>query len=330
MAVPQSFLDLLQQQRRRTKLTGVPQDPYGYAEAAAAGAPSRLETARTQKLAAAEVGTQAEQFGQSLAQQKLHFTESLAEQKRAAFASERETGISTEAQIKAAKQAEIMGYVGMGAQAPLTYYAGKELGLWGAEAVVAEGVGMGTGTTVAEGTILAEGAVAEGGITAGGVAQTAALIYGGAKLAEATGGVKEIPKEIAEVGGFVADIFEKPIEAALSFFGGCIIITAVTDPYSYEVNVTRKYRDKFLSQQTLRGYYMVAEKIVPLMHKSERFKKFIKKHLVDHIVRHSEWGIGLRKKKPIISSFITTTFLSFCDIVGSTVPSFVRLNGEVW
>lgn len=59
-----------------------------------------------------------------------------------------------------------------------------------------------------------------GEITAGGVAQTAALVYGGAKVLEATEGVKEIPKEIAEVGGFVADIFEKPIEAVFKFVGG--------------------------------------------------------------------------------------------------------------
>lgn len=110
----------------------------------------------------------------------------------------------------------------------------------------------------------------------------------------------------------------------------CIIITAATDPYSYEVNVTREYRDRYLSQQTLRGYYMVAGKIVPRMYKSKRFKKFIKKHLVDHIVKHCEWGIGLRKKKPVRSSLITTTFLSFCDFIGSTVRQFVRPSGEVW
>ena len=115
-----------------------------------------------------------------------------------------------------------------------------------------------------------------------------------------------------------------------SVFSGCIIITAATNPHSYEVNVTRKYRDRYLSQQTLRGYYMIAEQIVPFMHKSKLFKRFIKKSLVDHIVRHCEWGIGIRKKRPIISSFITETFLNFCDGLGSTKECFIRLNGEVF
>ena len=115
-----------------------------------------------------------------------------------------------------------------------------------------------------------------------------------------------------------------------SLFSSCIIITAATDPHSYEVNVTREYRDRYLSRQTLRGYYMLGEQIVPLMHKSKLFKRFIKKSLVDHIVKYCEWGIGLRKKRPIISSFITETFLSFCDGLGSTKEYFTRLNGKVW
>ena len=166
------------------------------------------------------------------------------------------------------------------------------------------------------------------GTGAGAYVAPAAMVYAGLKANQMVfDDVKEYPKEIVQASKFVTDVIEAPFEAV---FSGCIIITAATNPHSYEVNVTRKYRDRYLSQQTLRGYYMIAEQIVPLMHKSKRFKKFIKKHLVDHIVRHCEWGIGIRKKRPIISSFITETFLNFCDGLGSTKECFIRLNGEVF
>jgi len=40
----------------------------------------------------------------------------------------------------------------------------------------------------------------------------------------------------------------------------CVIITACTDPHSYEVRISRKYRDQFMSESQLRGYYMMAER----------------------------------------------------------------------
>jgi len=191
MAIPQSFTDLLIQQRRKTKLTGVPQAPYDYAVAGAAGASGRLASARTQKLAEAEVGTQAEQFGQtqaqsakqfseSLSQQKLHFGKSLAEQKRAAVASEREAGLSTAAQLEAAKKAETMGYVGMGLQVPLAAYAAAKLFGGGAAATAPGAVSAGQGFITGE---LAAGTPAIAGevgavapaATASQIASTAAL-----------------------------------------------------------------------------------------------------------------------------------------------------------
>jgi len=65
-----------------------------------------------------------------------------------------------------------------------------------------------------------EGAAAAGGLTAGQIVGGIGLAYGGAKLMEATEGIKEIPKEVAEVGSFVADIVEKPLEAVFGAIGG--------------------------------------------------------------------------------------------------------------
>ena len=203
-----------------------------------------------------------------------------------------------------------------------------------------EGIAAGSGATATTGGIAgaagAEGAGVGAGAGLGALGTTAVMaapwVIGKSGIVEAAmepigSGLKGATDFLEDVGDVGQNIWDSTIGAIGDL---CIIITAATNPHSYEVNVTREYRDRYLSQQTLRGYYMVAEKIVPLMYKSKRFKKFIKKHLVDHIVRHCEWGIGLRDKKPLKSSLVTTTFLGFCDFIGSTVPSFIRNNGEVW
>jgi len=114
-------------------------------------------------------------------------------------------------------------------------------------------------------------------------------------------------------------------------FKGCIIITACTDPNSYEVNVTRRYRDKIMHPTTLRGYYMLAEKVVPLIQESDKLKKFLKKHLVDSLVDTLEWKLNEKTEKPKIKSrLITAAFLSSCRVLGLTKNQFVRCNGEVF
>lgn len=138
---------------------------------------------------------------------------------------------------------------------------------------------------------------------------------------------ERVYKDVAKVGKKIGKAVSKGWK---KLTGGCIIITAATYSDSYEVNVTREYRDRFMPRQMLRGYYMIAEKIVPLMNKSEWFKQFIKKHLVDHIVRYCEWAIGKRGKKPFKSSLITKTFLRLCNLTGSMAQTYVRNNGEVW
>jgi len=85
------------------------------------------------------------------------------------------------------------------------------------------------------------------------------------------------------------DIFN-PI-APIFRSAGCIIVTACTSPDSEEVNITRAYRDKFLDPVTLRGYYMIADKIVPLMKKWPWFKKLIKKVLVDNLIEYGRWAL---------------------------------------
>ena len=111
----------------------------------------------------------------------------------------------------------------------------------------------------------------------------------------------------------------------------CIIITACTDPYSYEVNIARQYRDLKMDATTLRGYYMLAEKLVPLIHNSDKLKNFLKKNFVDRLVDVGEYELGFKTQKPkLLSRIITKGFLFGCHSLGLTKSQFIRCNGEVY
>jgi hypothetical protein len=99
--------------------------------------------------------------------------------------------------------------------------------------------------------------------------------------------------------------------------GKCIIITACTDPHSYEVEISRAFRDTFMDQEELAGYYWLAPKIAPLILKYPWFKRFIKKNLVDRLVDYGEWALGLKIKEPKrLSNIVARSFLELCHTIG--------------
>jgi hypothetical protein len=112
--------------------------------------------------------------------------------------------------------------------------------------------------------------------------------------------------------------------------GGCIIVTACTHPHAYEVEIAREYRDKFMDADQLRGYYMMAERIVPWLDCNLK-KKAIKRWFVDPLVDYGEVTLA---KKPgpcrMFSYIVARLFLSLCRVVGKKRESFVRENGEVF
>lgn len=111
---------------------------------------------------------------------------------------------------------------------------------------------------------------------------------------------------------------------------GCIIVTACTDPHSPEVEIAREYRDKFMDLDQIRGYYMIAEKVVPLIKQSNIFKRIVKKVLVDSLVDYGRYALGKQEQKPrLFSKIISKGFLWLCRKVGQTRETFTRCNGEV-
>lgn len=136
--------------------------------------------------------------------------------------------------------------------------------------------------------------------------------------------------------GFVASGFN-PLGALVGgIFGGvgsknkCVIVTAATSPDSIEVDMAREFRDKFVDRTTLRGYFMVAEWLVPTMQENEIVKTLVKEHLVDSLTRYAEWKLGYTKEHPsVVDCVVVRNFLSFCRDLGSTVKEFIRQDGEV-
>jgi len=112
---------------------------------------------------------------------------------------------------------------------------------------------------------------------------------------------------------------------------GCIIVTACTDRHSPEVEIAREYRDKFLDADQLRGYYQIAEKIVPLIESNGTIKRLVKKWLVDRLVDYGAVVLGKKEKTLLRSSWIVSrAFLSLIRTVGKMREQFVRCNGEVY
>jgi hypothetical protein len=109
---------------------------------------------------------------------------------------------------------------------------------------------------------------------------------------------------------------------------GCIIVTACTDRNSQEVELTREYRDRFLNPDQLRGYYIIAETILPYV---KKHKIFVKRILVDNLIEYGRYALDKTSDKPSLKSrIITRTFLCLCKAVGLTRKQFIRANGEVF
>ncbi len=110
----------------------------------------------------------------------------------------------------------------------------------------------------------------------------------------------------------------------------CIIVTACTDRNSYEVEVTRQYRDKFLTGTQLRGYYCLAEKLVPTIENNTTVRTLVKKHLVDRLVDYGEMKLGLKDNCKLSSKVVSNLFLGLIKTVGFLIPQYTRLNGEIY
>jgi len=151
-----------------------------------------------------------------------------------------------------------------------------------------------------------------GGTAAGAVAGAAA----GAAATSWSGPGAIVGAVVGGIGGLVAE--------------SCIIVTACTDRNSYEVEITRQYRDKFLTGTQLRGYYWAAEKLVPTIENNTTIRNLVKKQLVDKLVDYGEMKLGLKDSCKLSSKIVSNLFLGLIKTVGIIIPEYTRLNGEIY
>ena len=161
----------------------------------------------------------------------------------------------------------------------------------------------------------------------GGLAGAGAGAYIGSSIAAATGAAAT-GAAAGSVAPGLGTIIGAGIGLVVGLFGGkkgCIIVTACTDPGSYEVNVARKYRDAHLDETTLTGYYLIAPLAAALIKRIRPLKWLVKKILVDRLIDYGEVALGI---KPVMkfatSPLVTKYFLSLCLQLGRYVDGKLK------
>ena len=130
--------------------------------------------------------------------------------------------------------------------------------------------------------------------------QTMQLATVGAGLA--VGAISEWGSDIAKG---VGSMFSKVT-------GGCLVVSACEGRESYEVDVTRAFRDTLMDAYSLTGYYVLAPFVSALEERFEWFRRVVKGCLVNHLIDYGEWVLGVkphrerRGSKTISRAFLWT------------------------
>jgi hypothetical protein len=91
--------------------------------------------------------------------------------------------------------------------------------------------------------------------------------------------------------------------------------------------VVRRYRDEKVTERNKRGYYKLAEVLIPLMRKSKLFSFFVVKTFADPAVCYAKWYYGENKWGWIFKP-LERFWMGLFDTLG-TETKFIRENGEV-
>ena len=339
-----TFTDALMQAKRASQLREVPfstRDVQNLQSGYMEGAAERMAGERSSALAEKSQTAQETNWTNTLAQEKELNAANLTQQKglaEAGLATERELSGLSRAQTERLTQAQ-MDVQGSAANKALT---GN---------VISTGATLGGAYLIAPASTQA--AIGAGLSSTGAVTGGAAAGYVAPKLIEAvhedsmenTGqnvsfGLIEDEESASEFGGLfhgaaAGAAVGGPVGAVAGGIagwfsgGGCIIVTACTDRHSPEVEIAREYRDKFLDPVTLRGYYMIAEKVVPVITRFSLVKWFVKRFLVDNLIAYGRHALDKGPRPKPTARAVTKVFLRLCGSIGSRRASFVRCNGEI-
>lgn len=106
----------------------------------------------------------------------------------------------------------------------------------------------------------------------------------------------------------------------------CIIVTACTSRDSYEVNISRQFRDRYMDDEQLTGYYYLAGRVAPLIGRHPGLRRMVKTCLVDRLVDYGEAVLSVKPSRALRSSWIATrVFLTLCRVTGKAVNNMIRI-----
>lgn len=92
-------------------------------------------------------------------------------------------------------------------------------------------------------------------------------------------------------------------------------------------SVVRRYRDEAITPRNKRGYYKLAEVLVPLMRKSKLVKFAVAKLFADPLVSYGKWHYGENKHGWLFKP-AHDMWMSVFNTLGSDTK-FIRENGEI-
>ena len=111
--------------------------------------------------------------------------------------------------------------------------------------------------------------------------------------------------------------------------GICIILTACAES-AEEIALAKRYRERFMSTEAKRGYYMLAESIAARMQEDETYCQHIRQALVLPMLRWGAYALGESVMHPSANDEdIAWAFLSLCESLGQSVRQYVRNTGEI-
>ena len=104
----------------------------------------------------------------------------------------------------------------------------------------------------------------------------------------------------------------------------CFIFLAANDGFLDPV--VRRYRDEHMTERNRRGYYRLADVLIPLMKKSETIKELVNVCMVRPMTQYGRWFYGVSEKGKCFEK-LSHIWLSTFNLLGFGV--YRRKNGEL-
>ena len=110
--------------------------------------------------------------------------------------------------------------------------------------------------------------------------------------------------------------------------GLCILVTACAE-HPKEIALARRYRDRYMTTEARRGYYVLAEPIAARMKQDPCYRNHIRRALVEPLLRCGAYELYETDVKPSEhDKTVTFCFLHLCEELGKSIQSYRRETGE--